>query len=267
MSARVPHYKYRAAVVNALDGPAAQRLMGSDLSCAGIHLPDDPRESSLSGDARTLWDAAFQNATAYYKDEKLAKKTAWKTVRLFFAKDGRKWVRHAALPAKGQGPVTYVGNPGDLVDLGACLEYTFIDGSADLQICRFSDSDPPSLFWSTSQRSLYVFPHADAVKCQTPDPWSNESTMFKRWAQRDAECAREIDVPEVDVQLLGNLDTLIYRSDKWHDRNPDPAVAGSQEYIHQVGDGVGLWQSPGNPPEAIVITGGCLDVEERGIIH
>jgi hypothetical protein len=270
---RAPHYHYKTAVVGALSAIDAGRLMGQNLSCSGIHLPDDPKPSTLSGDARRLWDAAYKNANAYYnetnspKNEKTANKTAWKTVRLFFVQDGKKWSRRAALPPVRQGPVTYVGNPGDVVDLGAILEYTFIDGDANLQIIRFADGDAPSLFWSERNRTLYVFPTAENESCRKPDPWSSESVMFKRWAQREPQCERVLDVPEVDVQLLGNLDTIIYRSDKWHDRNPDPSVAGSQEYIHQVGDGVGLWQSAGNPPAAIVMTGGCLDVEERGIIH
>ena len=267
MTTRNPQYHYRAAVVGAVPPTEATRLMGMDLSCKGIHLPEDPSPKTLSGDARKLWDAAYKNANTYYQDPKIAKKTAWKTVRLFFVKNGRRWDKAAALPPVGQGPVTFMGNPGDVVDLGVILEYTFIDGNADLQIFRFDNSAPPSLFWSPSTRSCYVFPNAEAAACKKPDPWSSSAVEFKRWAQRDAQCERVFDVPDADVQLVGNMDTLIYRSDKWHDKNPDPAVSGSQEYIHQLGDGVGLWQSPGNPPDAIVMTGGCLDMEERGLIH
>lgn len=270
---RAPHYTYRTAVVGALAPQEASRVMGEHLSCSGIHVAKDPKPSVLSGDARKLWLAAYENANGYYnpgndpKNQKTAKATAWKTVRLFFAQEGKNWVRRAALPPVGQGPVTFLGTPGDLVDLGALLEYTYIDADANLQICRFPDSDSPPLFWSPRNRTLYVFPTAESQACAKPDPWGTSAVMFRRWAQREAKCERVFDVPEVDVQLLGNMDTLIYRSDKWHDKNPDPNVAGSQEYIHQLGDGVGLWQSAGNPPGAIVMTGGCLDVEERGIIH
>lgn len=275
--ARNPHHWFQAAVVGQLGPEAAARLIGSSMKCSGIHLPDDPRVSTLDGDARKLWDAAYENALDYYigpsgdsSAKKTAEKTAWKTVRLFFrapSSDEKSWRLEPALPAVGQGPMAVISDPGDLVDLGKCLEYTYIDGAAVLHIVRFATSDPPSLCWSQEHRSLFMFPRAQRTSCSAPDPLRGSSKMFHRWAQRDAACERVFEVPEVDVQMIGALDTIIYRSDKWHDRNPDPDLSDSQEYIHQVGDGVGLWQSAGAPPDAIVITGGCLDVEERGIIH
>lgn len=262
-----PAYLYRAAVVKHVGPEMAARLMGADLTCRGIHLPDDPSPSSLSGDARAFWDAAYKNADAYYSDSKVAKRTAWKALRLFFRNTRRGWESAPILPAPGAGPQVPIGETGDLVDLGVLIEYTYIDASAVLQICRFDDRAPPRLYWNDQRKSLYCFPQTSYGPCGEPDPYSNEATMFKRWAQRDPVCVREVDIPEVQVRLFGNMDTLVYRSDKWHGFNPDEAVEGSQEYIHQLGDGVGLWEAPGNPPAALVMTGGCLDVEERGIIH
>jgi hypothetical protein len=264
---RRPTYHYNAAVTRAMSPRDAAVLMGSELKCRGIHVPDDPSPSKLKGKAREFWDAAYENANAYYDDPKVAKKTAWKSVRLFFHGPYGSMRPSAALPPVGGGPAVPVGDPGDLTDLGVLVEYTVIDGDANLDIRRFQKGHEPELFWSDAQKALYVFPNATSTQCSLPDLNSPEARMLQRWAQRPADCVRVIDVPEVNVQLVGNIDTLVYRSDKWHDKNPDPKHRGSQEYIHQFGDGVGIWQDNGNPPRAIAIMGGCLDVEERGIIH
>lgn len=271
--ARAPRYAYHSAVVQWLPADQAERVMGSYLTCEGIHLPSDPSPRKLPSEVRDFWDKTRENAQSYYRDDKIAKKTAWKTTRLFYRDDGNgKYLgRDSALPTPGMGPVTYIGDPGDLVGLGVCIEYTYIwrnaNGIPHLGICKFPTEDPPSLYWSPQTASLYVFPGTDPGPCMQPDPWSTPAHVFKTWSQRDPQCQRVVDVPEVDLQLIGNLDTIVYRDDKWHDYNPDPAKTGSQEYIHQFGDGVGLWQSPGDPPGAIVMTGGCLELDPRGLIH
>jgi hypothetical protein len=90
--------------------------------------------------------------------------------------------------------------------------------------------------------------------------------MFKRWAQREAHCRKEISVPMVRMTPIGRADTISYRSDKWHEENPDPVLEDSGEYIHVHGEDVWVWQDADNP-NALMIRGGKLDVEERGIIH
>lgn len=282
--ARTPRYAYQSAVVRDLPANEAAVVMGSYLTCKGIHLPDDPTPGSLEPDARRFWDTVHEAAGEYYKDDNLAKKTAWKTTRLFYANGAG---RYAALPTRDEGPITYIGNPGDLVGLGVCVEYTYIwhrreDGSRkvyksrqvprwvgipQLAVVRFDEGDEPPLYWSPQTASLYVFPRNDLGPCVPPDPGSVPAHVFQTWSQRPPECARVVDVPEVDVQLGGNLDTIVYRDDKWHDRNPDEHKRGSQEYIHQFGDGVGIWQSGGEIPEAVVMTGGCLELDPRGLIH
>jgi hypothetical protein len=273
--ARNPRYhpNYQTAVTQLVTAADAKRLLGTGLKCQGIHLPDDPSPSTLSGRVAEFWHAAYENANRYYNPdndpdaEKTAKKTAWKSTRLFFRKTVGGWRLAPAIPPPGQGPSSFIGNPGDLTQLGVCIEYTYIDGDANLQIRRFPKQDPPYLYWSSVHRTCYVFPGMKPGKCEAPDPWSTAGREFKRWAQRDPECSRVIDVPEVSLQLMGLFDTVVYGSDKWHDPNPDDRMVGSQEYIHQVGDGVGLWQAQGAVPPAIAFTGGCMDMEERGLIH
>lgn len=267
--ARAPSYHpaYRVAVTGALDHEAAERLLGTSLTCKGIHLPKDPSPKTLSGQAAQFWHAAFDNANGYYDDRKIAEKTAWKALRCFFRKTWRGYQVAPALPLPGRGPTSFIGNPGELTQLGTCLEYTFIDGNANLEIRRFPRNDPPFLYWSTRLRTCFVFPGSEPGPCQAPDLSSQSAVDFQRWAQREAECLRDVDVPEVNLQMQGAFDTVVYGSDKWHDPHPDDKMVGSQEYIHQVGDGVGLWRGPGKVPAALAFTGGCLDMEERGLIH
>jgi hypothetical protein len=261
------HQNYRAAVTSVVGAQEAKRLMGGGLKCDGIHLPKEPSPSTLTGRVGEFWHLAYENANRYYDDEKIAAKTAWKTTRLFFKKGITGWKLAPAIPPAGRGPSSFIGNPGDLTQLGVCIEYTYIDGDANLQIRRFQKGDPPFLYWSRTHKTCYVFPGMVPGPCEDPDKWSNAGQEFKRWAQRDPECSRTVNVPEVNLQLLGLFDTVVYGSDKWHDPNPDDKMVGSQEYIHQVGDGVGLWQAPGALPPALAFTGGCLDMEERGLIH
>ena len=279
MGARQPnlapvHGFHHAQVVGTYDHEQAERLMGKYLTCSGIHLPPDPSPRSLTGDAKRFWEQARREANEEYHDDKLAQKTAWKALRLFFRSEGRQYIWRPAMPRPGHGPITHIGQTGDLVYLGPCVEFTYIGGDALLHFCRFEDGFPAPLYWSDPYKCLYVFPGLDAfaAPCEAPDRWSSEATMFQRWAQRPPQCARDISTPDTNVQLFGNMDTLVYRSDKWHDPNDDQrTMNGSQEYIHQFGDGVGTWPGPTygqtHVPAAIVITGGCLDVEERGIIH
>lgn len=269
--ASAPHYHrdYRVAVTRALSPDIATRVMGTELRCKGIHLPADPSPKALTGRASQFWQAAYQNAFKYYDDEKVAKKTAWKSLRLFFRPQGREWVLAPALPPPGKGPTSFIGDPGELEQLGVCIEYCFIDGDANLQIRRFPPDDPPYLYWSHPHRTCFIFPASERGDCQPPQLDAAGADVFYRWAQRKPKCLRMVDVPEVTLELCGLFDTVVYASDKWHDPNPDPSMQGSQEYIHQVGDGVGLWQAGvrGQAPQAIVFTGGCMDLEERGLIH
>lgn len=269
------HRDYSVAVKRAVTPAEADRLMGTGLRCKGIHLPADPSPKVLTGRAAEFWHAAYDNALKYYggdggsRAKETARKTAWKSVRMFFRQRIRAggWELAPALPLPGHGPVSYIGNPGDLEQLGVCVEYTFVDGDANLQIRRFPKDDPPYFYWSHRHRTCYVFPGSERGPCMPPDLKSAGAKIFRIWAQRPARCLRTVDVPEVDLQLDGMFDTIVYASDKWHDPNPDELMRDSQEYIHQVGDGVGLWQARGEVPPAIVFTGGCMDLEERGLIH
>jgi hypothetical protein len=267
-----PQYHFRSAVSQVVAPSVAAELMGLGLKCSGIHVPADPPESSIRGkEAREFWQRSKSAAATYYMDEKTASRTAWRALRAFFRDDGKAMVRRSpddALLRRAKMPKAKVGEPGRLITLGVLLEYTFINPEASLVVRRFPDEDPPQLYWSHDQKVLWVFPGTGTEECRNPTKGEPHVRDFKRWTQREAVCERMIDVPDVEVRLQGLADTVVYRSDKWHGRNEDQlAHSGSQEYIHQFGDGVGVWQDKGNPPSALAFMGGCLDMEERGIIH
>lgn len=284
---RAPYYhpSYRVAVVRAVGHKEAERLLGSQLACKGIHVPEDPASGSLRGTAAEFWNAAFAQANAYYGDKKTASKTAWKALRCFFRQNGSGYAYAPVLPQPGKAPAVFIDDPGELTQLGTCIEYTYVDGNANLQVRRFPRESAPFLYWSGLRRTCYVFPGNIPGPCKTPDPAAAAAQTYKVWTQRDSKCLRDVDVPEVNVYNDGMFDTVVYASDKWHDPNPDDRMVGSQEYIHQVGDGVGMWQARGrvaarntwgqvpvwmphgDVPPALAFTGGCLDLEERGLIH
>ena len=267
-----PRYHYQAAVRGSYGPREAEEIMGLGLKCQGIHVPDNPSPRTIKpSGARAFWDKAMKSAKDYYGSKDTAANTAWRALRTFYTKEGGKWVRRQGsrvLLDPSRMPSRAVGDPGDLVTLGVILEYTLLDADANLVVRRFPDADPPKLYWQHDTKVLWVFPGTGMEECSNPQSSPEAAKLFKRWAQRNAECRQVIDVPATTVTLDGMADTVVYRSDKWHGRNHDQLrMPGSQEYIHQFGQGVGVWQDHGNPPSAICFQGGCLDMEERGIIH
>lgn len=267
-----PRYHFRSAVLGSMGPEQANEVMGMGLTCQGIHVPNNPSPRTIKpAEARQFWDKAKKVAQDYYGSDDTASHTAWRALRTFYKERDGQWTRRQGdrvLLDPSRLPAAPVGEPGDLVTLGVILEYTFLDPEANLIVRRFPDADPPKLYWQHDTKVLWVFPGTGMEECSNPYESPQAAREFKRWAQRNAECRQVIDVPATTVTLQGMADTVVYRSDKWHGRNHDQLrMPGSQEYIHQFGQGVGVWQDQGNPPSALCFQGGCLDMEERGIIH
>jgi hypothetical protein len=63
-------------------------------------------------------------------------------------------------------------------------------------------------------------------------------------------------------------DTIVYRSDKFDGkRNPHPDLKGASEYVHQFDEDVFVEGSETTPPDAILVSGGKIDVKPGGIVH
>lgn len=236
------------------------------------HEPSNPSPQVLQGAARQLWQNVEGQAFGIYGEHagphEIPEKTAWKAVRMQFQKNGNSWVKRKHVEQE----IPYIlPNPGDTAWLGKFIEYAWITPKGEVYKRTFNEN-PPDLWWNKDQKTLYSFPTAvvpDQCLVITPD-LNDTAEMFKTWSQRNAKCANKIDVPMARMYPRGATDSVSYRSDKWHDENPDPRLEGSGEYIHMHGDGVWVWEDTEDlrdTPNAIMIRGGRLDVEERGIIH
>jgi hypothetical protein len=236
----------------------------------GIYDPQLPSPRSLDDDARKVYDKAYEEARKQYNDDETATATAWRTVRLGWRKQGKRTWQRCANGSCGWPTAMVLPQPGDLVGLGVLVEYAFVDKHGELQVRRF-EGDEPTLYWDEKNKAMYAFPHAPYQACSLgAKPTSNALDTYERWHQRQSSCFDEIDIPAVTLQPMGPSDTVSYRSDKWHDKNIDPRVRGAQEYIHHHYTDVWTYQDTDDlkrAPNAIFVTGGHLDLHERGLIH
>jgi hypothetical protein len=236
----------------------------------GIYDPPHPSVRPLPDEARADYDEAYAEAKQAYGDDETAAATAWRTVRLKWKQRSRRqWDRCHGRDC-GWPPAMVLPEPHELVGLGVLVEYGFVDRQGELQIRNFRGEEP-TLWWDESRQALYAFPRMKYVSCRLDVSVSKQTLeTYERWHQRESQCFDEIEVPAVQVKCVGASDTISYRSDKWHDRNPDPRVRGAQEYIHHNWKEVWTFQdvdSPRTRPNAIFIQGGELALHERGLIH
>lgn len=252
--------------------PRVQNFLGEALGIKSIHPPPDPNVRVLGPDARAFWESVRDDALDYYssagapKPTAVAERTAWRAVRMHWHESRGKRVRNSKLRKPNK---MLLPDPGDVIILGKLLEYVWINEDGSLDVRRWTEN-PPDLYWNHEQKTLYAFPNVPDIEvCEQVGPdLDDTAAMFKRWAQRDAQCARTFELDaESSILPMGVGDSLAYRSDKWHARSDLPHLDDSQEYFHQFSDGVWIWQDSDTSPNAILMRGGQLDVEERGIIH
>lgn len=236
----------------------------------GIYDPPLPSPRHLPDDARDVYDRAYAEAMKQYGDDETASATAWRRVRMGWRKAGRKNWSRCNNGSCGWPSPQILPQPGDLVGLGVLIEYAFVDRKGELQVRRFA-GDEPTLYWDEKNKAMYAFPNAPYQACSLgARPNSGAIDTYEKWHQRESSCFDQIDIPAVQIQCVGPSDTVSYRSDKWHEKNEDPRVRGAQEYIHHHYVDVWTYQDEDNPrrrPNVIYVTGGHLDLHERGLIH
>lgn len=262
-------YRPEARAANGVE----ENFLGGLFQDRSIHPPPDPNPRVLKGEAQAFWERVREEAYAYYstagapKPEKVAAKTAWRAVRMHWEERNGKWVRRRSKlrrPAK-----TVVPDPGDLITLGKLLEYAWLDNDGVLNVRKWEE-EPPNLYWNHEQKALYSFPQVpEATVCEPiTEDLAEVAAQFEMWAQRKPNCVHPFEI-DADIIMIpsGVGDSVAYRSDKWHIKNSVPYLENSQEYFHQFSDGVWISQDDDTSPHAILMRGGKLDVEERGIIH
>lgn len=249
-----------------------------------------PPGKNAPEEARRLWDEAFRNAERYYKSQRapdprtIASNTAWKTVNLYWKPESNGQLRRRnpqaelQVGATADGEPVYfgeepekIGSPGKTTWLGKAIEVAWIDQDGNLRIQRFREPGLPDFAWNDRTKTLMMFPTTEVPEICDPDlrGLEAEAKMIGVWAKgRKAKCKVPVKVDNFLVVPVGVADTLVYRSDKFDGkRNPHPDLRGAKEYVHQFDDDVFVEESGGKPPEAILISGGRLDVEPGGIVH
>lgn len=237
-----------------------------------VHEPPNPSPNTLPPEARALWDDVEAQAWEVYgrfaEEHKIPEKTAWKAVRMhYFRNDRGQWVPKPFVDSRAE---QWLLDPGDTIRLGKLLDYGWITQDGD--VVRREFSEPPDLWWNHDTKTLYAFPGFEIPQAclLVDDDLDHLKELFHMWAQREAKCANELSAEVPWMYPRGATDSESYRSDKWHDRNDDPEMRGSDEYIHLNGDRVWVWEDvpdEDDDPSVVMIRGGNLDVEARGIIH
>lgn len=256
---------------------------------------------------QNAYDAAREYYTTQHapSPDNLARNTAWKTVKMYWSEPRRGQFR-ARNPDQGVVAGVYKGDtirvgeehpleaPENTTMLCKLVELSWIAPDGELQVQRFQEPGLPDVFWNKHKKILYMFPDIEvgdgacvAQRSGGAGPrlfqrltaplradddvfigLRDQVKMFKTWSKRDPRCRHELMVPEESLVAYGVADTIVYRSDKWEAQpNAHPDKRGSQEYLHQFGLDVGIEETPGNPPPAVVVRGGKLDVLEGGIAH
>lgn len=237
-----------------------------------IHDPPDPSPRTLPEEARGEWGEAYRDAMKVYRKDDLAARAAWRKVTLRWKQTGKKtWSR--CKNGVCYWPETFdIPDPQmELVGLGVLVEYVFIDQRGKMHVREMDPDHPPILWWDDEIKALYAFPKQKYPECRYTEDFVSERAkkVFEKWTQRPPECFDAVGMPDVVVKPVGAADSLSYASDKWNDPNPDPALRSAQQYIHEHWYDVWVWQDTraGVEPNAIFITGGELDLHERGLIH
>lgn len=239
-----------------------------------VHDPKDPSPEVLPDQAKAVWGESFRDALGVYESEELAVKSAWREVRMKWQHDGAEtWDRckngscYWPKDIKLKKPKTHP------VSIGVLVEYVIMDKSGVLHVVRLNDVGlPPRLYWDDKLKACFAFPGMEYEACSLrPDEVdATAREVYEKWHKREAECFLDPEFP-VGSKLVavGAGDSLSYASDKWSDPDPDPALASAQQYIHNHWYDVWVYQDApaGEMPSVVMITGGELDLHERGLIH
>ncbi len=238
-----------------------------------------PRKPGFTADARvkSIWNSAYARAKPFYvrthapDPEQQARNSAWRAVKFNteYPIVGR--TRNKKAVEIGAGPYVAIDPPASAW-FGKLLEVTFFDVSGRLSVVHLTAQT--DLLWDDTNKRVIAFPHMANGACMPVAVGGREVkgavAMYKRWHKRSAERIQVTGPPQRSTWVIGTVDTLSYRSDKWTKSNPDPLLRGSPEYLHQVDDFVFVRtsrESKKGIPYVIIIEGGRLDATEAGIIH
>jgi hypothetical protein len=230
----------------------------------------NPSPDILPPDARALWDSTHRVANSYYNGAwDLADMAAWRAVKMRYPNGIGRWNPGTPHPTSPPGPLM-IPDPEEMIVLGRALEYVVLENPPRLDVYRFKNEESaPKLMWSPSAKMLMILPETQISNDRDPDLTGHAdlARRYREWSWgQDPRGRVSEDIEPLRLEPLGMIDSIVYRSGKGTDVRDDPP--GVQEYIHQSGDGVVIYQGPSRAkPKAIVIRGGNLDVQQPGIIN
>ncbi len=129
----------------------------------------------------------------------------------------------------------------------------------------------PQLLWAEDVRALYVFPGfwvASSAFQQVTPPASARRTLelFNAWdhyAKSPDVRTAVPDYPEPSVAQVGSAFDIVYRSEKWNGRDGE-----EHDYRHHFSKSGRVGLAVDAPsPSGILINGGRLTVNDRGIVY
>lgn len=244
-----------------------------------IHDPPDPSPRHLPDDTKDDWDEGYDQGYDVYQKKDLAKRQAWRNVKLKWRQTGKKtWKRCSNdlcfWPSQRKLPFPQA----TLVALGVLVEYVYLDQRGKPRVATMDRQAPPIMWWDDERKAIYAFPKQGYPACMPAPPGIEDAiAMYERWHQRQPQCYGKdiirpedllVPIPDVSIRAVGAADSVSYASDKWGEDDPDPALRRAQEYIHNHWYDVWIWQdTTRGTPNVIMIQGGELDAHEKGLIH
>lgn len=243
-----------------------------------INAEKMPRKANLNKDGREvydLWGDMYGTTKEYYESQKapvpeqLSRVSGWRAVNYYLEEPGiAGWINkntgRTPIPTGAQYSLETIGPVGWQ---GKLLEVSYY-GPNGFTVDRFNNTQS-DMVWNPVTKVLASLPGTKIPNVRQPIQNSSQAAakIYKTWHQRKATSQTPVKFPEYDLLVVGVVDTVVYRSDKWHEPNPDSYVQGSPEYLHQVDGGVFLSLEPREHPRAVLVRGGNLDVEEGGIVY
>lgn len=221
-----------------------------------------------------VWQAFHDYAKKYYTKtrapdpEMEARNAGWRAVKLYISQPGVVgWYRNGF--KVGWNHTETIPDPGTLPVIGKLMEVTFLTQRGSFGVQTYAESDLPDLAWDDDKKRLLCYPNLprNVVRDRFVAGEDRAAKVYQRWHNRPPGSQEIHNPPTYRVRVIGAVDCVTYRSDKWGEANTKNDLDGSPEYLHQDDLGVFIEVDRFPNPNLIVIQGGRLDALKEGLIH
>jgi hypothetical protein len=233
-----------------------------------------PANEADSRPVRMVWNAFHTVALQHYKKtrapdpEMEARNAGWRAVKLYISQPGVVgWYRNGYKVGWKHSEV--VPDPGTLPVIGKLMEVTYLTKAGGFAVLSYREPRLPDVMWDDKKKRLLCYTNLpqNVVRDKYVAGEDEAVKVYKRWHKRPPGSQEIHAVPTYRVGVIGSVDCVTYRSDKWDKPNLNPELQGSPEYLHQDDIGVFVEVDRLPNPNLIVIQGGRLDALTEGLIH